>query len=46
MFKQILKREVSKRIKTKVKENVMQALLDAITIDTPKALVTLEVDRG
>ena len=40
-----LEREVSKRIKTKVKESVMQALLDAITIDTPKALVTLEVDR-
>ena len=40
-----LEREVSKRIKTKVKENVMQALLDAITIDTPKALVTMELDR-
>jgi len=40
-----LEREVSKRIKTKIKESVMQALLDAITIDTPKALVTLEVDR-
>ena len=40
-----LEREVSKRIKTKVKESVMQALLDAISIDTPKALVTLEVDR-
>jgi len=40
-----LEREVSKRIKTKVKENVMQALLDAITIDTPKALVALELDR-
>ncbi len=40
-----LEREVSKRIKTKVKESVMQALLDAITIETPKALVTLEVDR-
>tara|TARA_Y100001960_G_scaffold326113_1_gene409792 strand:+ start:158 stop:1462 length:1305 start_codon:yes stop_codon:yes gene_type:complete len=40
-----LEREVSKRIKTRVKEHVMQALLDTITIDTPKALVALEVDR-
>ena len=40
-----LEREVSKRIKTKIKESVMQALLDAIAIETPKALVTLEVDR-
>jgi len=40
-----LEREVSKRIKTKVKEHVMQALLDAITIDTPKSLVALELDR-
>ena len=40
-----LEREVSKRIKTKVKESVMQALLDAIAIETPKALVTLELDR-
>ena len=40
-----LEREVSKRIKTKIKEHVMQALLDAITIDTPKSLVALELDR-
>ena len=40
-----LEREVSKRIKTKVKEGVMQALLDTIAIETPKALVSLELDR-
>lgn len=40
-----LEREVSKRIKTRIKEKVMQALLDTITIDTPKSLVALELDR-
>ncbi len=40
-----LEREVAKRIKIRVKEKVMQALLDTITIDTPKSLVTLELDR-
>jgi trigger factor len=40
-----LEREVSKRIKTKVKEKVMQVLLDTIAIETPKALVALELDR-
>jgi trigger factor len=40
-----LEREVAKRIKTRVKEKVMQALLDTITIDTPKSLVALELDR-
>ena len=40
-----LEREVSKRIKTRIKESVMQALLDAIAIETPKALVSLELDR-
>ena len=40
-----LEREVSKRIKTRIKENVMQALLDTTTIETPKVLVALELDR-
>ena len=40
-----LEREVSKRIKTRIKEKVMQALLDTTTIETPKALVALELDR-
>lgn len=40
-----LEREVSKRIKTRIKEGVMQALLDAIAIETPKSLVALELDR-
>ncbi|TDI77697.1 MAG: trigger factor [Betaproteobacteria bacterium] len=40
-----LEREVSKRIKTRVKEKVMQALLDTIPIETPRVLVALELDR-
>lgn len=40
-----LEREVSKRIRTRIKEEVMQALLDTTTIETPKALVALELDR-
>ena len=40
-----LEREVSKRIKTRVKEKIMHALLDAIAIETPRALVALELDR-
>jgi trigger factor len=40
-----LEREVSKRIKTRIKENVMKALLDTTTIETPKVLVALELDR-
>jgi len=40
-----LEREVSKRIKTRIKENVMRALLDTTTIETPKVLVALELDR-
>jgi len=40
-----LEREVSKRIKLSVKEKVMQALLDTIAIETPRALVALELDR-
>ncbi|MCZ6897927.1 MAG: trigger factor [Betaproteobacteria bacterium] len=40
-----LEREVSKRIKTRIKENVMKALLDTTTIETPKVLVAVELDR-
>lgn len=40
-----LEREVSKRAKAKIKEQVMQALLDATKVQAPKALVELEMER-
>lgn len=40
-----LEREVSKRVKAKLKEQVMQALLDSTRIEAPKALVEMEVQR-
>lgn len=40
-----LEREVSKRTKAKIKEQVMQALLDATKVQAPKALVELELER-
>ena len=40
-----LEREVSKRVKVKIKEQVMQTLLDTTIIQAPKALVELELER-
>ena len=40
-----LKREVKRRIEGKIKDQVMEALLNANSIDVPKALVEMEVDR-
>lgn len=40
-----LEREVSRRVKSKIKEQVMQVLLNSSTVDTPKALLTLEIER-
>ncbi|WON72845.1 trigger factor [Nitrosospira sp. Is2] len=40
-----LKREASKRVNAKLKEQVMQALLDSTSIESPKALVELELER-
>ncbi len=40
-----LEREVSKRVKARIKEQVMQALLDTTLIQAPKALVELELER-
>ncbi|MDN5881211.1 MAG: trigger factor [Nitrosospira sp.] len=40
-----LEREVSKRVKAKIKEQVMQALLDTTRIQAPKALVERESER-
>lgn len=40
-----LEREVRLRLKNRVKEQVMQALLDVTRIEAPKSLVDLEVQR-
>ena len=40
-----LEREASKRVKAKIKEQVMQSLLNATAIQAPKALVEREVER-
>lgn len=39
-----LEREVKKRVGSRIKEHVMQALLDASPLELPKALVEMEVD--
>jgi trigger factor len=41
-----VEREVSKRIRTRVKEQIMQALLDANPIDVPRSLVEMEARRA
>lgn len=40
-----LEREVSKRVKAKIKAQVMQALLDTTKIEAPKVLVEQELER-
>ena len=40
-----LEREVKARLKGRLKEQVMQALLDATQVDVPKSLVEMEVQR-
>ena len=40
-----LEREVKKRVSARLKERVMQALLDATPLELPKALVEMEIDR-
>ena len=40
-----LKREVKKRLQSKVKDQVMEALLKANPIDVPNALVEMEIER-
>ena len=40
-----LKREVKKRLQSKVKDQVMEALLKANAIDVPNALVEMEIQR-
>lgn len=40
-----LRREVKKRLQSRVKEQVMDALLKVTPIDVPNALVELEIDR-
>jgi trigger factor len=40
-----VEREVKKRLQSSVKQNVMQALIDSSRMETPKALVEMEVQR-
>jgi len=40
-----LKREVKKRLQGKLKDQVMEALLKTNTIDVPKALLDMEIER-
>lgn len=40
-----LDQEVDKRVKARVKEAVFQALIDAVELDTPKAIVGAEINR-
>ena len=38
-------RETTRRLQARVKENVMQALLDATPLELPKSLIALEINR-
>lgn len=40
-----LEREVLKRVRTKLKDQIMQAILDSANIEAPKALIDQEVQR-
>lgn len=40
-----LEREVKKRLQTRVKNNVMQALFENVKIEVPKALVQMDIER-
>lgn len=40
-----LEREAAKRVNAKLKEQVMQALLDSTSVQAPKALVEVELER-
>ena len=40
-----LERETKQRINTRVKDQIMQALIDATRIEVPKSLVELEIER-
>ncbi|MCX7139492.1 MAG: trigger factor, partial [Proteobacteria bacterium] len=40
-----LEREVKRRISARVKDQIMQALIDTTKVDVPKSLVELEIER-
>jgi trigger factor len=40
-----LEREVKRRISARVKDQIMQALIDTTRVDVPKSLVELEIER-
>ena len=40
-----LEREVKRRVQARVKDQVMKALLETSTLEVPKALVDMEIER-
>ncbi len=40
-----LEREVKRRVQARVKDQVLKALIDASTLEVPKALIEMEIDR-
>ncbi len=44
-IKDSLNQEVDKRIRTKLKEQVFQALVEAVNLELPKALIGVEINR-
>lgn len=40
-----LEREVRRRVEARVKDQALKALLDSATLDVPKSLIELEIDR-
>jgi len=40
-----LEREVKRRVNAKVKDQIMQALLDSTPVESPKSLVDMEIER-
>lgn len=40
-----LEREVARRVQARVKDQALKAMLDASTLEVPKALVEMEIDR-
>lgn len=44
-IKESLGQEVSKRVTARLKEQVFSALIDAVEVELPKALVGMEIDR-
>lgn len=44
-IKENLEREVKRRVSAKLKDQIMQALIDTTTLEVPKSLVEMEIER-